>query len=329
VINNTKPSIMETVIISAIICTYNRSKYLPKAIESLIKQDMDYEKYEIIVIDNNSTDNTPEIVRAYQQKHKNLRYIFEPDQGLSIARNRGAAEARGEYVAYLDDDAMADTSWLSSLEYNFHNLTPPPFCIGGKVYLDWEGETPKWFPEQLLPLYTHLDHGDRALLLNERENTLYLQGANMAFRREIFEGGLNGFLSSIGRKGKSLLSGEETEMIKRLVSLTLPVFYVPDAVVRHIVLPERRTRKYLIKRLIADGITQPLMDIREGRLLHKSLKRRILYDFKCLLIALLKSGGNLVLIDQKKALANVIVSARHWGRIITETRLLLKKQCVE
>jgi glycosyltransferase involved in cell wall biosynthesis len=320
---------METIIISAIICTYNRSDYLPKAIESLIKQDMDYQKYEIIVVDNNSTDSTAEIVRQYQQKCGNLRYIFEPVQGLSIARNRGVAEARGEYVAYLDDDAVADSSWLSSLVFNFNNLTPPPVCIGGRVFLDWEGERPAWFPEQMLSLYTHLDHGDKALLLNERENTLYLQGANMAFRREVFVGDGKGFLSSIGRKGKSLLSGEETEMIRRLMALNLPVFYVPDAVVSHIVLPERRTRKYLIKRLIADGITQPLMDMREGRLLHKSLKRRILYDLKCLLIALMKSGGNLMLNNQDKALSNVIVSARHWGRIITETKLLLRKQCAE
>jgi len=318
---------MDEIQISAVICTYNRSVYLKRTVASLISQDLDKRKYEIIVVDNNSTDDTLRVVESYKNEADNLRYIHEPTQGLSVARNRGALEAKGEYIAYIDDDAIAGSSWLSRLLFYFQNLDPAPYCIGGKVYLDWEGEPPVWFPSQFLSLYTYLDHGENVIQLNRSETCLYLQGANMAFRRDILMQGNKGFLTHIGRMGSSLLSGEETEMINRLLASDFPVYYAPDIPVNHLVLPERRTRRYLIKRLIADGFTQSIMDMKDGRLAEQQMFGRAFYDVRCFMVSICKAGAKLIIGKQKEAFLDVCTSARRWGRARIEISMALGRKC--
>src|SRR5258708_35944509 len=122
---------MPDIKISAVICTYNRAEYLGRAIESLAHQDLDSAGYEIIVVDNNSTDNTAQLVKNSIEAYPSvqIRYVLETEQGLSAARNRGAHEAAGNYIAYVDDDARAVQAWLSSLLASFLKLQGA--CIGG------------------------------------------------------------------------------------------------------------------------------------------------------------------------------------------------------
>lgn len=100
--------------ISVVVCTFNRADILPLALQSLCEQTPHHDQTEIIVVDNNSPDNTRQVVDEFIEKYPNIRYCFEPIQGLSHARNRGWREARGEYVGYLDDDAKAPPEWLHS-----------------------------------------------------------------------------------------------------------------------------------------------------------------------------------------------------------------------
>jgi glucosyl-dolichyl phosphate glucuronosyltransferase len=99
---------------SIVICTHNRAEILQDAVLSACSQSYNVQKYEIIVVDNNSTDDTKKLIANLQDKYPKIRYIFEKDQGLSNARNRGWREARGKYVGYIDDDCKVPREWLGN-----------------------------------------------------------------------------------------------------------------------------------------------------------------------------------------------------------------------
>src|SRR4051812_33613396 len=103
--------------ISAVICSYNRARFIINAVESIFNQDFDKSQYEVIVVDNNSTDNTVALLDEYKRAHPsyNFRYFVEYNQGVSFTRTRCAKEAAGDIVAYLDDDSTAQPGWLSSI----------------------------------------------------------------------------------------------------------------------------------------------------------------------------------------------------------------------
>lgn len=127
--------------ISAIICTHNNPILLKKAIKSLINQSLNKDKYEILVINNKSEDRADRTVQAYADRYSKVRYANEKKLGLSYARNKGVREARGDYIAFMDDDAEADIDWLSSIVRCFEQTNPRPDIIGGKVFLKHELDT--------------------------------------------------------------------------------------------------------------------------------------------------------------------------------------------
>ena len=143
-----------TVQISAVICTHNREKYLKQAIESLINQSLSNDLYEILIIDNASTDNTKNVISNYFSHISNIRYIYEPKIGLSHARNCAWYNSSSQYICYLDDDAIANPNWLESFINIFNDYSPKPAVVGGKVTPLWEAEKPKWLSDQLA--YTKL-----------------------------------------------------------------------------------------------------------------------------------------------------------------------------
>jgi glycosyltransferase involved in cell wall biosynthesis len=242
--------------ISAVICTHNRANYLEKALASLAAQSLPPDEFEVLVVDNASTDATAEVARRFSDRLPNLRYLREDRLGLSWARNAGAAAGRTPYLAYLDDDARAAPDWLDRLLQTFERVDPTPACIGGRVWLDWDGAVPAWLPPRYYSVYTHVDHGDEDRPLGDRE---YLVGANLAFRRDVLLA-LGGFDTNLGRKGSMLLSGEESEVVGKLRARRLPVYYAASAAVWHAVPPARRRRRWLWLRMFWDGASQPLID---------------------------------------------------------------------
>jgi glycosyltransferase involved in cell wall biosynthesis len=247
--------------ISAIICTHNRADYLDRALESLAEQSLPSDQFEVLVVDNASTDQTAVICEKWMKRIPNFHYVREDRLGLSWARNAGAAASRAPYLAYLDDDARADRDWLKQLLHTFETSETPPACIGGRVWLDWQSAAPSWLPARYYSLYTFVDHGEEERPLGERE---YLVGANMAFRRDVLLE-MGGFDTKLGRKGSMLLSGEESAIVNRLHERGLPVYYCGRAVVLHAVPPSRRRRRWLWARLFWDGASQPLLDSGVGR----------------------------------------------------------------
>ncbi|MCP4937422.1 MAG: glycosyltransferase family 2 protein [bacterium] len=235
----TDPSIR----ISAVICTSNRSAVLPSAIDSLLRQEISNVAYEILVVDNASTDETANVVQQYLEHNRavSIRYLFEPLTGLSRARNLAVAESQGDIIAFLDDDAIADHHWLAAL-LDVYDTNPAAWAVGGKVKPVWEAPRPIWMTDDIVAHLAILDLGDELLPVSPPR---YLVGANCSFRRQVFkEVGL--FETNLGRYGTQLLDGEEAELLARIREHGGLVLYAPHVIVGHRIQADRTIRRYFI-----------------------------------------------------------------------------------
>ena len=243
--------------ISIIICTYNRSQLLKDTLTSCDKLHY-ITDIEVIVVDNNSTDHTQQIVESWmgfsENKHIKKVYLFEACQGLSFARNTGIANAQGRIIAFLDDDAIPSEQWLCIMYKSFVKY-PDALAIGGKILPRFEIDRPDWLTSNFDNYLSIMDFGD---FEQEYPSNLFPFGANMAFRREVFDSYT--FSNDLGRKGMSLLSGEETYLF-RSIAQHGKIYYIPDMYVNHFVTKERLTKKWMLSRLYAQGVS----DVRQNR----------------------------------------------------------------
>jgi len=263
--------------ISVVICTYNRAELLNGALKSLVEQSLDLECYEIIVVDNVSTDNTPEVVNTFQEmypKHTITR-VYEPRQGLGYARNTGFKNARGRYVAYIDDDALAGHDWLKTALELFENVKPTPFSVGGPILPFYNTPKPIWFKDE----YETRHWGDQERCLRPGES---FSGSNMIWEKEFLQT-FGGFDVRVGVKGVYLSLGEETRLFRHVWSL-LPdpiFFYSPKLLVRHLVSPCKMTVFYRWKRSFVEGQISGSQRITKGLLDRmRFLARRLRILFK-------------------------------------------------
>lgn len=251
---------MSQPLISAIICTYNREQYLGLAIDSLLKQD--FPEFEVIVVDNASTDGTRQVVEA-RLPHAKLRYIYEPITGLSVARNTGAKIAQSPILAYLDDDAIATPQWLRML-YSAYENHPKLAIAGGKVTLIWpEGITsPLWLSDNLAGNLGAYNLGEQ--WVDIKNPGLTPRGLNYSIRRSFLEK-IGGFDINLGRVGKRLLSNEELQMTELALQHGWQVAYIPEALVAHHVAPERVNRSWFMERGWWQGISECYREQLAGR----------------------------------------------------------------
>jgi len=237
--------------ISVIICSYNRANYLDKAINSLLDQSINRDLFEIIIIDNNSTDNTKKLVKSYQKKIKLPKIILtsEKRQGLDSARNRGIKYAHGQYLAFLDDDSLPDKNWLKCTLFYFENIKPKPMAVGGVILPVYESHKPFWFSDKYETDYK----GSKERKLKKSEA---FSGSNMIFQKKILKK-YGCFDSSVGMKGKNLSVGEETAIFGRIwrgeKRSDISFYYSPKLIVRHMVSPYKTTVSYRLKRSFAGG----------------------------------------------------------------------------
>ena len=262
--------------VSAVICTFNRANYLRKAIQSLIKQTLSKSLFEIIIVDNNSTDNTEELVKKEFNNVPNIHYFLEPIIGLSQARNTGFKNAKGAYIAYLDDDAIASPGWLETILKTFETVIPKPGCVGGKVEPIWEKPRPPWLSDKLLQPLSIVDWSEKPIVLKDNQ---YAVGANMAFPKEIIAQ-IGGFETRLGRKGKVMLSNEEIYVRDQLNCLGFAIYYHPQASVKHLVATSRLKKKWFINRAYWQGVSQALqLDLQE--VLSRDMKKELAWsEFK-------------------------------------------------
>jgi len=305
--------------ISAIVCTRNQTDYLQKSLASFVAQTLPKEKFEVIVVDNGSTDSTKEVVQGFLSRCESFRYIYEPIVGLSQARNTGWRNACGEYIAYLDTDSIASPEWLERILERFKTLKPQPASVGGRIMPIWEAERPEWLTKELETYVGIIDWADKLLCL--RNSPLYLAGSNVSFQKQVLEEG-KGFNTSLGRKGSRLLSNEEILLQRHMEKRGQAIWYDPEIFVQHHIKAECLRKRWFYKRLFWQGISDAILDYQLSVLHGESWRYwpRMVHELYQLISASTESAKTMLARKNEHVASKCRV--RHWlGRIWTDTRI--------
>ncbi len=218
--------------LSIVVCTHERPRDLAVCLDSLVALGTDLE---VIVVDSASRNPCQELVDGYRGALPALRYLYVAEPGLSRARNAGIAAASGELVAFIDDDASPQVGWDEELRRAFA-ANPRAGCVGGACLPRFVARRPRWLSERLLQLSSITRWGEDSR--QPRSSAEWPFGANMAFRAKTLAA-VGDFSVALGRIGSSLLSGEDSDMVQRVIACGWEVWLEPKAVVLHTVHPER------------------------------------------------------------------------------------------
>ena len=228
----------DTIDVSVVVCTCNRAPMLRDALESLTHLETGGRfTYEVLVIDNASTDDTPTVIAEVAGRSAvPMRGVREPRRGIVPARNRGIDEARGEWIAFFDDDQAAETDWLAELmaAADRHQAR----CVGGAVHLRLPAESRE---RQLSPVCRML-LGETVGMTAERPYSVTVSpgAGNLLLHRDLFE--------EVGRFDEAFATrGEDTDLFMRIYAAGIEAWYTPTAVVQHVIPPERLSDGYLIE----------------------------------------------------------------------------------
>jgi glucosyl-dolichyl phosphate glucuronosyltransferase len=229
--------------ISVVVCTYNRSELLKRCLDSLVGQNVDPDLYEVLTVDNNSTDNTGDIAQEYCKNNSNFRYVVEKEQGHSQSRNRGWKEAKGELVAYIDDDAYADENWIKIILEDMAEHSPD--VIGGtiKPYFENDLAVPKWMDDA----FFRYSFGDVPRFISYPEMGFGFSSGNVVFKKSVLEE-TKGFSLKFGMVNGKLIMGEDSDLGYRLLKKKKLFYYEPRAIVYHLVSERLLTFKGSAKR---------------------------------------------------------------------------------
>jgi glycosyltransferase involved in cell wall biosynthesis len=228
--------------VSVVIPTYNRSELLRHALLALLKQDASRSTFEIIVVDNNSSDGTRATVQTLVASSAvNLRYLREQRQGNAYARNSGIKSSRGLIIAFLDDDVLVPRDWVSTLKAAFdahHDLS----FVGGKILPLWHEPPPSWLTAEHWSPLALIDYGLDELEI-AGQNPLGLLTANIAFRREVFDE-LGMFSPRLQRVKNTIGSLEDHEFLLRVCRSGKKGKYIPHLIATAPIERERLTKDY-------------------------------------------------------------------------------------
>lgn len=227
--------------VSVLMSTYNRGVLLQDAVGSVLEQDPDTPPFELIVVDNNSTDGTREIVERFAAADGRVRYVFEPRQGLSFARNAGIHAARASAVAFTDDDVRVERDWVKAILRAFDEY-PQADVVGGRVLPLWPCSPPGWLTSEHWAPLALVDHGDAPVAVTPNR-TICLIGANLACRRAIFDA-IGFFALDFQRVEDGIGSLEDHEFLLRALQSGRQGLYDPRIVVHAEIQPDRLERAY-------------------------------------------------------------------------------------
>ncbi len=237
---------------SIAICTCNRAQLVHRALEGLFQQTYAKDQFEVLVLDNLSKDNTQEITENWAEKTQGqVKFISQPEIGLTKSRNKAMEIAKGDFVIYLDDDAKPSPTWLDGYA---ELLTNHPNCdaAGGPVILEWETHRPSWLRENEENWYTGLDLGAKEFRLQYPK---FPYGANMLWRKSIIEK-LGGFDPDISYDAstQALIPNDDMHLTYLLYRMGGEVWYTPKAPVHHWIAAERTTVPYFLKKAYYQGV---------------------------------------------------------------------------
>ena len=225
--------------VSVVICTFNRGTMLRPALESLARQTAG--DFEVLLVDNNSTDDTRQIINDFIEERENWYYLFEPRQGLSYARNTGVAHARAPIVAFTDDDVRVAHDWIAQIKRSLDEHPEVDF-LGGKVHPIWDSAPPAWLTRvHWIPLAV-VDHGDDAFYVDSAKPWCMV-GANLSVRRQVLLDA-GGFNPDFQRVKDVVGSTEDHEFQRRLWKSGRRGLYAPNVVVEAEVQRNRLAKSY-------------------------------------------------------------------------------------
>lgn len=285
------------------ICTYNRASLLQLCIDSLSKINFKKEKFEIVIVDNNSTDNTAEICNNISATYPdlNFRYIVEKQQGVGHTRTRCAKEAKGEIIAYIDDDCLANVDWLKEI-ISFYDNHPEAMSTGGKIVPKYLVPVADWFGKYFWGLVGNYDLGTKVF---QMKGARYPSGANMHFRKTAFDH-YGYFDGNLGRSGKSLMAGEEKAMYLKLIQHNEKVYYLPNVIVYHHIEGNKFDKAYVRKHSYGIGASERVMNQHS---LWKLCKKLVEYIAK---LAYAIAYGSIYLLQYKPEKMRMLVKFRWW-----------------
>ncbi|GAB6011018.1 glycosyltransferase family 2 protein [Viscerimonas tarda] len=226
---------------SFITCTYNREKYLEQTLRAVCEQDFPPEDYEIVVVDNNSTDNTAKVCTEFQLKYsdRQFRYFKEEQQGFSFALNRGIKEAKGEYLIFADDDETVNPDHLTRLDGHLKHY--PQAGLGASPVAPVYEIEPKWmshFTRRLIGGYFNQGKEVKKLSFKNYPGT-----GHTIIKRELYQR-FGYYNTELGRKGNSLIGAEDKDMFLRLIKHNIICYYFPDIPIYHHIPQAKLTDDY-------------------------------------------------------------------------------------
>jgi glucosyl-dolichyl phosphate glucuronosyltransferase len=225
--------------LAVVLCTYNRSGLLAEALTALTSQT-DAPAYDVVVVDNNSTDDTPEVAGRFAADGR-VRVVREPRQGVSYARNRGIAATGAAIVAFTDDDVRVGPTWVRSIVDAFAEH-PEVDMVGGKVEPDWQAAPPPWLADAGSAPLALVDYGAEPFRIVP-DAPRCLISANVAVRRRALER-LEGFSPQLQRVRDGIGSTEDHDLQMRLLQSGGSALYDPRIVARTVVPRERLSKRY-------------------------------------------------------------------------------------
>ena len=236
--------------LSIVICSYNRASYISDALDSLYMQTAGLNAFEAIIVDNNSTDNTAEVFSKWSAAHTNgsFTYITETNQGASFARNTGAAVAKGQWLCFMDDDAVATPNYVENILKHIETK-PNAIGFGGRIIPKYIPSEPKWMSYYVSSLVGNFDYAPTACAF---EHGKYPLESNMIVRKEIYDA-IGGFNTALpGVVGTLRIGGEGKELFYKILALGHTIYYDPAICVHHVVEVKKLTSEYMYR--VASGI---------------------------------------------------------------------------
>ena len=252
--------------LSIIIPTRNRAVVLRNMLESITKQTLDQSMFEVIICDNNSTDNTYNVANSFATKFQHFKYIKTLEPGLHVGRNRGFQEARGDILVYGDDDIEAFPAWLEGVVESFRDSEVG--LVGGKCLPKYEVDPPEWVEYlwarnqygKTLVYFSLVDFGDEI----KEIPPLFVFGCNFSIRRYVFDEVKGFHPDAMPQELIRYRGGGESYISLKIQELGYKTIYNPKASVYHWVLAERMTLEYLKQRSFNQGISNSFAEIRNN-----------------------------------------------------------------
>lgn len=257
--------------ISVIICTYNRDKYIYNVLKSIAENEFPRTGYEVVLVNNNSTDRTEAQCQQFQADYPdvNFRYLIEPQQGLSYARNCGIRNSKGNLLVYVDDDATVGKDYLrtyadffarKAIPKNLSGNSPTSsqgdalaVAAGGPILPVYETEEPSWMSHYTRQLIT----GKLYLGDSEREfpKGAFPGGGNACYLKSVFDT-VGMFNVELGRKGNSLIGAEEKDLFDKMTTRGMKFYYLPGAILYHIIPDRKLTDDYFQRLTYSIGVSE-------------------------------------------------------------------------